>query len=66
MDLHYGAGVCVVTELASVLPCSFGQSFIYFFKRVGVFLLSLVLCECMQEMGQGKDPSLASRSFQVR
>ena len=33
MDLHYGAGVCVVTDLASVLPCSFGQSFIYFFLK---------------------------------
>ena len=64
MDLPYGSGVCVVTGLASVLPCSFGQSFIFFLKG-GVFLLSLVLCERMQEMGQGKDPSLASRSFQV-
>jgi len=32
MDLPYGSGVCVVTGLASVLPCSFGQSFIFFLK----------------------------------
>jgi len=59
-------------DLGSVLLQAWLQSFLvhlvnhlFFFLRVGVFLLSLVLCERMQEMGQGKDPSLASRSFQV-